>query len=180
VLALHADPATRPAASKAVRIRPSRAGDEARLGAFFTGLSQGSRHRRFLGVVNELPFETLARLVRLDGCAEVALLATTWRGGREIVLGEARYATVDESPDRAEFALAVADEAQGHGLGARLLRTLMRLAEMSGYAQVFGEVMPENRAMAQLARKLGFSQRRSHLDARLIRVTRPLRRSPRN
>jgi acetyltransferase len=157
-----------------VVIRPIRPDDEGKLGAFFRGLSDRSRHRRFHAVMNDLPADVLARFVRPDGCDEVALVAVMRRLGGESVIGEVRYAIIDGKTRKAEFAIAVADVAQGIGLGKRLLRGLMRRATENKVAVLYGDVLPENQAMLALAREFGFRQRRDPHDPRLLLVEKSL------
>lgn len=153
-------------------IRPIGPDDEASLGAFFRGLSPNSRHRRFLAVMNELPAALLARFARPDGRSEMGLVAITGDGHRKSIVAEARLAFDSAACRCAEFAIAVADPEQRRGLGERLLRSLLRRAAENDIACVYGDVLPDNRAMLGLARKLGFSERRSPGDARLTRVER--------
>jgi acetyltransferase len=155
-------------------IRPIRPDDEARLDAFFRSLSPKARHRRFLAVVNELPQALLARLVRPDGRNEAALVATSGTGRAESIVGEARFVADDTGPDCVEFAVAIADRAQGRGLGERMLRGLFRRAVERGITCVFGDVLPDNYAMLSLARKFGFSEGLNPLDPRLVRVRKSL------
>lgn len=159
-------------------IRPIRPGDEAKLGAFFRALSPAARHRRFFGVMNEMPAALLAHFARPDGCAEVALIATTGDGSGEQVVAEARYAALEGSARCAEFAIVVTDAQQGRGLGSRLMRSLLRRAAANGIGCVFGDVMPDNAAMLELARRFGFSERRNPTDPRLVRVQRLLQAPP--
>lgn len=163
------------ARSMAVVVRPVRPDDEANLAAFFRGLSPGSRNRRFLAVMNEVPATLIAHFARPDTRNEVALVATTSDGETESVIGEARFVADHGQPNYAEFAIVVADAAQGSGVGERLLRALVRRAHVAGVDRLYGDVLPENRAMLRLARKLGFTEGRDPLDPRLLRVHRTLR-----
>lgn len=167
-----ARPAARPIAPPAaIVIRPIRADDTARLTRFFRDLSPRSRHRRFHGVVNELPPAIIARFVDRNDADEMGLVAVLQRGGSETVIGETRYALTG-SGRRAEFALTVADAAQGIGLGKRLLRALVRHAGANGITTMYGDVLPDNRPMLALTHALGFDERRDPNDARLRYVER--------
>ena len=155
-------------------IRPIRPDDEHDLGAFFRALSPASRHRRFLAVMNEVPAQVLARFSRPEHPGEIALVATARDGRKESLIAEARLA--GDGPDSRcmEFAVAVLDPEQGRGLGEKLLRGLMRGARAAGVACIYGDVLPDNRPMLALARKLGFSERRCPGDPRLVRVERAI------
>jgi acetyltransferase len=162
------------ARSMPVVVRSIRPADEAKLTAFFRGLSPQSRNRRFLAVMNEVPATLIAHFVRPDTRNEVALVATTGDGATETVIGEARFVADHGQPNFAEFAIVVADVAQGSGVGERLLRALVRRAHVARVDRLYGDVLPENRAMLRLARKLGFIEGRDPLDPRLVRVHRTL------
>ena len=79
-----------------------------------------SRYNRFFGALYELPPAELDRVIHLDRKYELALLAEARVDGAPIVIGEARYAL---APDRleGEFALSVADDWRGKGLGTLLM-----------------------------------------------------------
>jgi acetyltransferase len=160
--------------AEGIIIRPIRPDDEPALGVFFSSLLPVSRHRRFLAVMNELPAPVLARFARPEAPDEVALVATARDGGKESMVGEARFVFDAHACRCAELAVAVTDAEQGRGLGERLRRGLIRRARDAGVACVYGDVLPDNHAMLGLARKLGFSERRSPADPRLLRVERAI------
>jgi acetyltransferase len=55
----------------------------------------------------------------------------------------------------------VSDPWQGKGLGARLFESCITIARDRGIETLSGIVLPENRTMLSLARKLGFQITRS-------------------
>jgi acetyltransferase len=63
------------------------------------------------------------------------------------------------SPDgkSAEFAVSIADEWQGCGLGSLLLARLIAAAKKAGVETITGETLASNRAMLHLAQKAGFA-----------------------
>jgi acetyltransferase len=157
-----------------VFLRPVRPGDGALLDGLVRSLSDASRYRRFHAVVNELSEPWRVRLTRVAP-DEAALLAIVRDGEREIAIGEARYApAADAAADTREFALVVADDWQGLGVGARLVSALLRRAEGARVRVLYGDVFADNTSMLALAHRLGFSQRRHPSDARLVRVVRTL------
>jgi acetyltransferase len=177
-----------PRDTASVFLRPVRPGDGALLDGLVRALSGASRYRRFHAVVNELSEPWRARLTRVAP-DEAALLAIVRAGEREIAIGEARYAPSDDAAaDAREFALVVADDWQGLGIGARLMRGLLRCADRAGVSVLYGDVFADNAAMLAFAHRLGFSQRRHPTDARLVRVVKtlppaaetaaPIRRAP--
>jgi acetyltransferase len=157
-----------------VTIRPTRPGDARIVQQFVRELSPQARHFRFMGAVRELTPRMLERFVRIDHLREVALIATTSRGGRICQLGECRYAARPGSDD-CEFAVAVLDAWQRRGLGERLLSELIGVARRRGLTTMIGDVLATNEAMLGLARKLGFNVSASSEERSLRHVSLALR-----
>jgi acetyltransferase len=139
-----------------VIIRPVLSQDDAVTKAFFAAMSWNSRHNRFLRSFRELPEALLRQFTEVDYKTHVALMAEIFVDGQEIAIGEARYVT---SPDgkSAEFAVSIADEWQGCGLGSLLLARLIAAAKKAGIETVTGETLASNSAMLHLAQKAGFT-----------------------
>jgi len=154
------------------RIRPVRPADAEALKDFVRRLSDRSRYLRFFRPLPELPPWLLKQLVEADGVSERVLVAIARDAAGTRIVGLAQYAR--ESDDSCEFALVIADDRQGRGLGRRLMRALLGAAQAAGLARMRGDVLLENRAMLALARALGFSVSPSPLDASALRVTREL------
>jgi acetyltransferase len=134
-------------------VRPMRPEDVELELAFFRGLSQRSRYQRFMQQLSELPPPLLARFTQLDYDRELAL----------VVLHEGRFVSVGRyapNPDgtTAEFALTVADEWQGKGIGRALLERLCTSAREAGYAALYGNILADNHDMLHLAARLGFTE----------------------
>jgi acetyltransferase len=134
-------------------VRPMRPEDVELELAFFRGLSERSRYQRFMQQLSELPPRLLARFTQLDYDRELAL----------VVLHEGRFVSVGRyapNPDgtTAEFALTVADEWQGKGIGRALLERLCSSAREAGYAALYGNILADNRDMLHLAARLGFAE----------------------
>jgi GNAT superfamily N-acetyltransferase len=143
------------------------------LQAYVRGLSPESRYNRFFGALNELPPAELDHIIHLDRKYELALLAETNVDGGPIVIGEARYAL---APDRfeCEFALSVADDWRGKGLGTLLMADIECRASSIGARHLGGDVLRSNEPMKALARKNGFLMADVPRDARLVRITKDL------
>lgn len=156
-----------------VLIRPIVPDDRERLAQFFASLSLHSCRARFHGAVRELPARVLTQLCNVDYGSDMALVATTGAGGRQRIVGEARYASGGR-PDHAEFAVCVADGAQDRGLGARLLLRLMQHATRRRLARLYGDVQAGNLPMLRLALRTGFSTFEHPTDPTLFRVERAL------
>jgi len=152
-------------------IRPEDAGIEQ---AFVRGLSDESRYFRFMQNVHELTPQLLARFTQIDYDREMALIAVDEQpSGDERQVAVARY-TVDPDETSCEFALTVADEWQGLGLGHHMMRALMQVARDRGLRRIHGEVLAANTHMLGLMRRLRFEIRTSPEDPKLKIVARDL------
>ncbi len=73
------------------------------------------------------------------------------------MVGEASYEQLLH--DRAEIAIAIADDYQGHGLGTHLLGLLAGIADAAGIVTFEAEVLPENGPMLEVFRESGLPVR---------------------
>ena len=73
-----------------------------------------------------------------------------------------------------EFAITLAEDWRGSGLGAELLACLLRQAPADGYTTMEGSVLADNAPMLALARKLSFQVDAVPGDAAVVRVWRGL------
>lgn len=154
-------------------IRPATPGDAPAIQSMVRSLSPTSRYSRFFSGVQELSPEWLARFSRAEPRTDVSLLAALLRDGRETLVGMGQYAA-DPYPERCDFAVLVADEWQGRGLGQRLLRNLECLAREAGFERIEGEVLTHNSTMLGLAHAMGYETRRHRESALFMRVSLPL------
>src|SRR5918992_3120590 len=100
-----------------VDVRPIGARDRDAFSAWFGRLSDESRRRRFHGPKPRLSARELTYLTDVDHVSHTALVAVDASGE---LIGEARYATEDPDTETADFAVTVADEWQGRGVGSPL------------------------------------------------------------
>ncbi|GMV00520.1 MAG: hypothetical protein AMXMBFR52_01760 [Burkholderiales bacterium] len=138
-----------------VTVRPIGPDDVALESEFIGRLSDEARYQRFMTTVRVLPPAKLQALTHVDPQRDLALAATVRRGGREAIVGVARY-SVDASGGGCEFAIALADGWHGSGLAGWLMRMLIDSARRRGLASMEGIVLATNRRMLELARQLGF------------------------
>jgi acetyltransferase len=136
---------------RAVRVRPIRPEDAAREKRFFDRLSERSRYQRFMQYLPHLSDRMLSRFTQLDYDRELALVAV-WQ---DEFVAVGRYAP-NQDGRSAEFALVVADDWQGNGLGHRLLERLCEAARDAGYEALYGHILEANHDMLGLAAHLGF------------------------
>ena len=145
-------------------------------------LSPQSRYFRFVSSMAVLPPSMLARFTLIDYDREMALVAVykerraSAEGitqGAERIVGVSRYIT---NPDKSscEFALVIADDFSGKGLGSRLMQSIMDVAREKGLAEIEGLVLANNAAMLKLMTSLGFAIKTYTDDADFKLVTHPL------
>jgi acetyltransferase len=145
---------------RTVRVRPMRPEDAEREKRFFARLSPRSRYQRFMQYLATLSERMLARFTQLDYDRELALVAL-WE---DEFVAVGRYAP-NEDGVTAEFALVVADDWQGKGLGRALLERLCDAARAAGYRALYGEILHANREMLDLAAHVGFVESAREGDA---------------
>lgn len=143
---------------------------------FVNALSLQSRYRRFHFGLRELSPEQARAMTEIDQHHHVAFVARPQ--GAEAIVADARYVLRADSDD-AEFAVAVADDWQGAGLGRELLVRLAEHARAHGVRRLFGDVLWGNSAMIALARDLGAQLQRAAGDATVVRAEFALGTNPR-
>ena len=163
----------------AYTVRPVRPDDAPMLQAMVKALSPQSRYFRFISSIVELPSSMLARFALIDYDREMALVAVLKERSvdadgtvteTERMVGVSRYVTNPDSTS-CEFALVVADDFSGHGLGSRLMLSIMDVARDRGLAEMEGLVLANNSAMLRLMRSLGFAIKTYTEDADFKLVT---------
>jgi len=71
---------------------------------------------------------------------------------------------IEPGGEAGEFAIVVADDFQGNGLGLKLLDNLIGIAQDKGLKSIYGIVLNDNARMLGLVKKLGFSVRRLSIE----------------
>jgi len=149
-------------------VRPIRPDDAQMLQDFTRRMSPESRYFRFVSTMRELSVKMLAKFTLIDYDREMALVAIhrerkpNEEGGfteTERIIGVSRYVT---NPDLStcEFSLMIADEFNGHGLGSRMMLSIMDVARSNGLTQIEGLVLTNNAPMLKLMRSLDFDVRK--------------------
>lgn len=136
----------------AVRIRPIRASDGARLVESFAKLSPQSRRMRFMGAKNVLTAREVTYLTDVDHHDHEALVAVSRRDGSG--LGVARYVRDRDDARSAELAVTVIDEWQLYGIGTRLVTRLSDRARAEGVTRFNAVVLPDNVGALRLLDRL--------------------------
>ena len=151
-------------------LRAIRPEDADALQHFVRDLSEEARYFRFLSTLAELSPSMLARFTQIDYDREMAIVAVIpGDTGEERIIGVARYLL---NPDAvtAEFALVVADDFQGRGIGSALMKRICGIARERGLKAVIGLVLGKNNDMLALMNRLGFIEQSDPDDPELRRV----------
>jgi GNAT superfamily N-acetyltransferase len=161
---------------RSVIVSPVRPQDSDAESAFVGALSLDSRYRRFHFGLRELSPEASRAMTEIDHHHHVAFVARPVLHSRSVadeIVADARYVLRADSAD-AEFAIALADDWQGAGLGRELLLRLSAYARVRGVERLFGDVLWSNSSMIALAKSLGGRLRRNPGDATVVRAEFPL------
>ncbi len=139
-----------------LHLRPIVAEDEALLHEAVAAMSERTVYFRFFSPIKRMSDALAHRLAVVDYNDRFAIVATSHRPtGKERIVGVARYDRA-RGTDVAEVAVAVIDEYQRRGLGSVLLAELARVARAHGIKTFSLIVLPENREMLGLLRKIGW------------------------
>lgn len=148
-----------------VIMRPIRPDDAEDLQTAFQRLSMESIYLRFLSFKKELPKEEARYLASVDYTSRMAFVAICKENNRDIVVGVARYAVLENvHPEIAESAVVVEDEYQGRGLGKLLLWRLVNYARARGIHYLRGNLQIGNDRMLDLVRRSGLPHQTRYLD----------------
>lgn len=143
-------------------LRPIRPEDEPLEQEFFTFLSKESLYFRFFGYISGFTQEMLSRFTHIDYDREMALIALTpgtepRMAGVVRIIGDAWKLT-------AEYAIIVADEWQGQGIGKVLTETIIGYARQRGYQSLHCSVLCHNDAMLSILKRYGFTLKHEDAD----------------
>ncbi|MDJ0698656.1 MAG: bifunctional acetate--CoA ligase family protein/GNAT family N-acetyltransferase [Woeseiaceae bacterium] len=157
-----------PKSGREIVLRPIRAEDAPAHAVFGQRLSPESIRFRFFGPRSGFSQHQLAQFTQIDYAREMAFIAS----GKNDEGAEETYGVVRSwaDPDNvsAEFAIIVDDSFRGEGLGSLLLQKMIDYTRRRGTLEIMGTVLPENRPMQRLAKRLGFSSRYSAEEEAMI------------
>ncbi len=149
-------------------LRPIRPEDIEQLRALHSRLSPESIYFRFFSPIPRVPEAQLHRLAEVDYTDRFALVAEL--DGQ--VVAVARYDRGNDDT-AAEVAFVVEDDQQRRGLATVMLEHLAAVARSNGIERFDAETLPDNRAMMDVFRHVGFNVT-SHFDSGVIEVSFPL------
>jgi GNAT superfamily N-acetyltransferase len=153
----------------ALTIRPIKTSDDAIETAFIESLSFQTGYQRLLSPRTPQKDE-IERFTHIDYVDEMALVAIESSTSGERMCGVARYVRDESDAARAAFAIVLADDWQGRGLGGKLMRSLIAEARRAGISELSDITLSTNAGMLALARRLGFAIDREPGDASVRRI----------
>jgi GNAT superfamily N-acetyltransferase len=141
--------------------------DEEPVRRVFDGLSDESRHGRFLAAKPDLTPGDVAYLSDIDGHDHEALVCADSESGQP--LGIARFIRLRDDPEVAEAAVAVVDEAQGRGVGTALMNALAERAQEERIRCFRAVLLADNAKSVSLLEHLG-SVRRGDVEGGVVEM----------
>ncbi|MAC46498.1 bifunctional acetate--CoA ligase family protein/GNAT family N-acetyltransferase [Oceanospirillum beijerinckii] len=141
---------------RVVEVRPIRGEDAPALVQFHSKLSEQSIRFRYFHNKSELTKRDLATLTMINYDRQMAFIAEeVQENDQRDILGVVRVWT-DPDNIRTEFSVLIRDDLQGEGLGALLMRKMIKYSKSVGTLEMIGKILVENHPMRGLMRYLGF------------------------
>jgi acetyltransferase len=137
-------------------LRPIKPEDESLVSDFYGKCSEETIYFRYFRHIKKWTHEMLIRFTQNDYDRELGLMAIGQPPGPEIMLGVSRL-VMEANRETAEFAVMVADQWQGKGLGAKLVEEVIGIAKENQVKILWGEVLSSNKTMLDLVKRLGFT-----------------------
>ncbi len=129
-----------------ITVRPIEPGDAEALAYLYQDMGDRSRYMRFFSYGKAPVDDEVSRLTRPPGPEHYGVVADD----RGQLVGVASYERLSD-PSKADFAVVVADEWQGRGVGTLMLEQLAGFAHTHGIAELVGDVLRANGPMLQVA-----------------------------
>ena len=156
-----------------VMLRPIRPEDEQQHAQFLQRVDAQDMRLRFFYTVRVMSHNQLARFTQIDYDREMAFIASVDDGQTTAETWGVVRAIADPDNVQAEFAILVRSDLKGRGLGALLMRKIIRYCAARGTGVLTGAVLHGNGRMLALVRELGFSQT-DDSDEGVVQVSLPL------
>ena len=146
--------ATLPDGAK-LQLRPIQPEDEPLWHQFLKNCSEGSIWQRFRYLFKETTHEMATRFCFVDYDRTMAIVAEVNQAGERKLAGVGRLEADADHRD-AEYAVLIADDWQGRGLGSLLTDFCLEVCRTWGVNRVFGETTADNHRMRQILLHRGF------------------------
>lgn len=158
---------------RVVEVRPIRGEDAPALVQFHSQLSEQSIRFRYFHNKSELTKRDLATLTMINYDRQMAFIAEeVMDNDQREILGVVRVWT-DPDNIRTEFSVLIRDDLQGEGLGALLMRKMIKYSRSVGTLEMVGKILMENHPMRGLMKYLGF-ECHYNMDEQVIDAIMPL------
>jgi len=141
---------------RAVHVRAMRPADEAEILQAFDRLSADARYMRFMHAVREPNVERVRKVLASFPGSGLGIVATVPAADGIDVVGTAIF-VIGSDPSTCEFAITIAADYGGAGLGRAMLAALVDAAKRRGLKEMEGFVLAANKPMLRLAARVGFS-----------------------
>ncbi len=136
-----------------LEVRPIQTADERTLQEFFYSHRPDTVYARYFSHKKQLGHREASELCALDYEARMALGAFEKQGAGERLVGIARY-SLNPRTNRAETAVVIHEDLRRRGLATYLLLQLEDRARAQGIDGFEAEILPDNRAMQEVHRRL--------------------------
>lgn len=138
-----------------VQLRPIHPKDGGHAERFKGKLSEQSIYDRFLGYIPKVSKKIVDRMTDIDYSKEMAIVAEVSIDDEKEIIAVARIAS--EIKTETEFAVIIADNWQGKGLGNIMTDYMLKIAREMGFEKIVALVFKHNTDMLELLRVRGFS-----------------------
>ena len=142
-----------------VILRPIKPEDEPMWHDLLAACSTDSIRYRFFSVFKGTTHQMATRYCFIDYDREMAIVAEVQNRGERQLIGVGRL-VADPDHDTAEYAILVADPAQGKGAGSLLTDFCLEVAEEWGVRRLTAEALSDNARVIHLLQSRGFETRR--------------------
>jgi RimJ/RimL family protein N-acetyltransferase len=139
----------------ALQIRALLPSDRDEMLAAVGRFSKQTLYRRFFAPKRNFSEREIEFFLNVDFTSHVALVAVLSEGGRQVIVGGARY--VVAQPGCAEVAFAIDDPHQKLGIATHLIRHLIEIARANGLEEFIAEVLPDNAPMLKVFERCGLA-----------------------
>jgi RimJ/RimL family protein N-acetyltransferase len=117
--------------------------------------SKETLYRRFFAPKRHFSEREVEFFLNVDFINHVALAALLSEGGRQVIVGGARF--IVSRPGYAEIAFAVDDPHQKLGIATHLITHLIKIARAAELTEFVAEVLPENVPMLKVFERCGLA-----------------------
>ncbi len=138
-----------------LQVRALLPSDRAEMLAAVGRLGKEALYRRFFAPKRSFSEREIEYFLDVDFINHVALAAVLSEGGRQVIVGGARY--IVSRPGCAEVAFAIDDPHQRLGIATHLIRHLIGIARAAGLKEFVAEVLAENLPMLKVFTRCGLA-----------------------